>query len=357
MAAPSMRKATSLPWLMTGQVRVMRQVSFCGTWLAMAMLVRLSRRLGVGEERGGVAVVAHAEEDEIEGGGFGAFELEGVADGGLVAGGGDFGVELAFHAEDLVGGEWDFGEHGFVGHAVVGFGVVGRDAALVDPVEVELVPWDWFEEWLGWIGEECEHCLGGGAAGDGYAGEAAGCDGFDGGVGEELCGGTGYGGGSGGDAVGDGYWAGHVSLFRVAELGVKLKPVAKVLQHGLFALKFAPFAVFGFDEGVCGQGAPGSGGVVGEVFDGIRGPGLEDGGHEGPGGFDAVAMGEEGGVAEHGVEQEALVAVGGGFAEGFGVAEVHVDGADVHAGAGDLGSEAEGDALVGLDAHGDEVRT
>ncbi len=82
---------------------------------------------------------------------------------------------------------------------------------------------------------------------------------------------------------------------------------------------------------------------------------FEDGGHEGPGGFDAVAMGEEGGVAEHGVEQETLVAVGGGLAEGFGVAEVHVDGADVHAGAGDLGAEAEGDAFVGLDAHGDDV--
>ena len=85
------------------------------------------------------------------------------------------------------------------------------------------------------------------------------------------------------------------------------------------------------------------------------GPGFEDGGHESPGGFDAVAVGEERGVAEHGVEQEALVAVGGGLAEGFGVAEVHVDGRDVHGGAGDLGAEAEGDALVGLDAHGDDV--
>ena len=97
----------------------------------------------MGEERGGVAVVAHAEEDEVEGGGLGAFEPEGVANGGLVAGGGDFGVELAFHAVDVVGGEGDFGEHGFVGHAVVGVGVVGGDAALVDPVEVELVPGDW----------------------------------------------------------------------------------------------------------------------------------------------------------------------------------------------------------------------
>ena len=110
-----------------------------------------------------------------------------------------------------------------------------------------------------------------------------------------------------------------------------------------------------FEERVGGRRAPGSGGVVGEVLDGVLRPGFEDGGHESPGGFDAVAMGEEGGVAEHGVEQEALVAVGGGLAEGVGVAEVHVDRSDVHARAGDLGAEAEGDALVGLDAHGDDV--
>ena len=35
------------------------------------------------------------------------------------------------------------------------------------------------------------------------------CDGLDGGVGEELRGGVGDGGGSGGDAVGDGDWTGH----------------------------------------------------------------------------------------------------------------------------------------------------
>src|SRR5580704_12613701 len=122
-----------------------------------------------------------------------------------------------------------------------------------------------------------------------------------------------------------------------------------------FDLEFAPFAAFGLQECVgCGW-APGSGGVVGEVFDGIFLPGFEDWGHQGPGGFDSVAVGEEGPVAEHGVEQEAFVTVGGGLAEGIGVAEIHVDGADVHAGAGDLGSEAEADSLVRLDAHGEDV--
>jgi hypothetical protein len=55
---------------------------------------------------------------------------------------------------------------------------------------------------------------------------------------------------------------------------------------------------------------------LGKVCGLFGGPGFEDGGVERPGGFDAVAMGEEGLVAEHGVEQQALVAVGGGFAEG-----------------------------------------
>ncbi len=41
----------------------------------------LVEAFGVGEERGGVAVVAHAEQDEVEGGGLGAFEPEGVANG------------------------------------------------------------------------------------------------------------------------------------------------------------------------------------------------------------------------------------------------------------------------------------
>src|SRR6185312_1381249 len=45
-----------------------------------------------------------------------------------------------------------------------------------------------------------------------------------------------------------------------------------------------------------------------------------------------------------------------GLAEGLGVAEVHVNGADVHALAGHLGAETESNALVRLDAHGDDVR-
>ena len=65
---------------------------------------------------------------------------------------------------------------------------------------------------------------------------------------------------------------------------------------------------------------------------------------------------EEGLVAEHGVEEQALIAVGAGLAEGGFVVEVHVDGADGHLRAGGhLGAEAQGDALVGLDADGEQV--
>ena len=75
-----------------------------------------------------------------------------------------------------------------------------------------------------------------------------------------------------------------------------------------------------------------------------------------PSWLDAVAVGEEGLVAEHGVEQQALVAVGGGLAEGGLVVEVHVDRADGHLRrGGHLGAEAQRDALVGLDADGEQV--
>ena len=100
-----MRKATSLPWVMTGQVSVMRQVSFCGTWLATTSATDLVERLGVGKERGGVAVVAQAEQDQVEGGGLGAFELEACcAARRFIAGSGDLGIELTFHAVDVGGG-------------------------------------------------------------------------------------------------------------------------------------------------------------------------------------------------------------------------------------------------------------
>ena len=54
--------------------------------------------------------------------------------------GGSFRIEFAFHAMNLTGVQWNVVEQCFTGHAVVAVGVVGRHQALVDPVEVELVP-------------------------------------------------------------------------------------------------------------------------------------------------------------------------------------------------------------------------
>ena len=65
---------------------------------------------------------------------------------------------------------------------------------------------------------------------------------------------------------------------------------------------------------------------------------------------------EQGLVAEHGVEQQALVAVGGGLAECRLVVEVHDHRADGHVRrGGNLGAKAQRDAFVGLDANGEQV--
>ena len=66
-------------------------------------------------------------------------------------------------------------------------------------------------------------------------------------------------------------------------------------------------------------------------------------------------MGEERGVAQEGVEDEALVGLRGVLVEGGAVAEVHAHVAQLQVRAGDLGGQAHGDALVGLDAHDDRV--
>uniref|UniRef100_E6PY25 Uncharacterized protein n=1 Tax=mine drainage metagenome TaxID=410659 RepID=E6PY25_9ZZZZ len=122
-------------------------------------------------------------------------------------------------------------------------------------------------------------------------------------------------------------------------------------------LKFAPGPVFLFDHVFGAIGAPASGEVIWKDLGCFGGPGFEDRSIQGPGGLDAVAMSEERLIAQHGIQQESLVAVGGRFAEGRSVVEVHVDGADGDVlGGGHLGAETEGDAFVGLNAHGDDIR-
>ena len=165
---------------------------------------------GVGEERGGVAVVAHAEEDEVEGGGFGAFELEGVADGGLVAGGGDLGVELAFHAEDVCrrgGGLWRAGLRWSCG-SWSRRGRVGRSARRPSRGS-SLSQGTRGEEGLAGSARRANIALGVVPPEMAMRARPRVSDGLDGGGGEELRGGVGDARGSGGDAVGDGDWTGH----------------------------------------------------------------------------------------------------------------------------------------------------
>ncbi len=75
-----------------------------------------------------------------------------------------------------------------------------------------------------------------------------------------------------------------------------------------------------------------------------------------PGGLHLVRAGEQRRIAQHRVEDQRLVRLRGVAQERRAVREVHVHGADIEAQPGHLGREAEQDALVGLDAHRQQVR-
>ena len=121
-------------------------------------------------------------------------------------------------------------------------------------------------------------------------------------------------------------------------------------------LEDAPGAAVAGEEGVGFGGAPGAG-LVGA--DGWRGgiivPSGFDEIDEAPGAFDFVAAGEEGGIAAHGIEEEAFVGFRGGFPEAGAVMEVHFDGFDAEGTAGEFALHAEGDAFVWLDANDEDI--
>ena len=97
-----------------------------------------------------------------------------------------------------------------------------------------------------------------------------------------------------------------------------------------------------FQQAVGALGAPRTGKVVGEDLRLLRRPGVEDRRIQSPVDLHAVAVREQRLVAEHGVEQQPLVAVGARFAEGRFVVEIHDDWADVHVRrGGHLGSKAQ----------------
>src|SRR5208283_659752 len=78
-------------------------------------------------------------------------------------------------------------------------------------------------------------------------------------------------------------------------------------------------------------------------------PDVEDGLDNSPAGFDHVSALEERGVASHAVAEEALVTGAVLGAEVGVVVKIHVDEAETHDGAGNFGTEAEGDSFLGLD--------
>ena len=64
------------------------------------------------------------------------------------------------------------------------------------------------------------------------------------------------------------------------------------------------------DQFIAALRPPGSGRVVGEGLRVLLRPGVEHGRVESPGGLYAFAVREKCGIAEHGIEQQPLVAVG-----------------------------------------------
>ena len=128
---------------------------------------------GVGEERGGVPVVAHAQGDQVKARALGAFQAEAVAQLGLIARCGDMGVQFALHAVNLLRLERDMIEESFAGHAVVAVRGIGRNGALIHPVEVKVFPGHAGPPGLVGVGEKLEGRLGSGPTADGDARSAA----------------------------------------------------------------------------------------------------------------------------------------------------------------------------------------
>src|SRR5579885_1839373 len=113
------------------------------------------------------------------------------------------------------------------------------------------------------------------------------------------------------------------------------------------AILFNQFVGFGWPPGACRVGVDGIGrhGLpdVGDAVDDL------------PGSLDLVAANEKRGVALHGVGDQAFVSFRRFDAEGAAVVEIHIDRGEVAFGPWNLGAEANGDALIWLDADDNEV--
>src|SRR5450631_52554 len=100
--------------------------------------------------------------------------------------------------------------------------------------------------------------------------------------------------------------------------------------------------------------SPGSRGIVGEIGR-LGGPFLQYRGVKRPGRLYSIAMGKEGCITKHRIEQETLVSVRGGCSERSSIIKVHYDGAHRHIRIWDLCTKAQGDPLVRLNSHADQI--
>src|SRR6185312_34916 len=111
---------------------------------------------------------------------------------------------------------------------------------------------------------------------------------------------------------------------------LKTKSELNISQKPELLIELSPLPSIRLQHGVGSCRAPGSRSVIGEILDRVFGPGFENGSHQLPGCFHAVAVREQCSVAEHCVEKQALISVCRTRSKCVGVAEVHVHRTHAH---------------------------
>src|SRR5579863_2349286 len=119
----------------------------------------LMDRLSVREQRSGMTIRAHAQLDQIKSWRLRALEPKGIAQLRLIPSRRDVGLELALHAVNLRRAHRHMVEHRLARHAEIRVGVVRRNAALIHPEELQLVPRHARPPGLSRIGQQRESSL------------------------------------------------------------------------------------------------------------------------------------------------------------------------------------------------------
>src|SRR5205807_720701 len=119
----------------------------------------------------------------------------------------------------------------------------------------------------------------------------------------------------------------------------------------------APGAAVASHHLVSNLRTPATGGIVWKIAGGESFPNVEHRLNDAPAGFDHVRALKKSGVADHAVVEKAFVARAVRCAEVAGVVEIHVDEAELHRGARNFCTEAEGDAFFGLNVNDEAIGT